>query len=364
MRRDRESEREGKTSEVILIQRHRSGRSASIDGCVSKICRLIQQLMPFSGYWRFCPVNISNDFWEGGLPALGLKTPVIRSTQRAAFSTRRSIFACMEYAPVFQLALRDRSNPSELRGPVLAPPCILQRPFGMAGLLQDVPSRVLAPHRIARLKSPGGLSFFSQPCPQCMGFIVRIAICVLLLGAILAWFEIRRWEEFEMRGVARVLFVFALFLATVSDARAEHELKRLQTACLISDLSGDAEKLGLTEEIVTSSVFVALKRDLPKLEVHRKCNNTEDGLIGISVAAMTVRNKSGGLVGHATHVSLSLRRNAMILSGQDLQTIGVTFAQVWNTDTLLVGKEDFAQQVIEVLKEFGIKFSAAYYRDN
>jgi hypothetical protein len=48
MRRDRESKREGKTSEAILIQCHRTGSSAGIDRCVSKICRLIQQLMPFS----------------------------------------------------------------------------------------------------------------------------------------------------------------------------------------------------------------------------------------------------------------------------------------------------------------------------
>jgi hypothetical protein len=34
-------------------------------------------------------------------------------------------------------------------GLVLAPPCILHRPFGMAGLLQGLPGRVLAPHRIA-----------------------------------------------------------------------------------------------------------------------------------------------------------------------------------------------------------------------
>jgi hypothetical protein len=103
---------------------------------------------------------------------------LIRSTQIAAFSTRRSIFACAEYAPVFQLALRDRCNPSAVRGPILAPPCILHRPFGIVGLLRGVPGRVLAPHRIARLRSPGRLLFLSQPRPRCKGFIVLILICV------------------------------------------------------------------------------------------------------------------------------------------------------------------------------------------
>ena len=44
-----------------------------------------------------------------------------------------------------------------MRGPVLVPPCIRQRPFGIAGAMHADPLRVLAPHLWAVLKSPGGL---------------------------------------------------------------------------------------------------------------------------------------------------------------------------------------------------------------
>jgi hypothetical protein len=43
--------------------------------------------------------------------------------------------------PCFQLAFRLRSSPSAVRGPVLIPPCIRQRPFGIAGALQGLPVR-------------------------------------------------------------------------------------------------------------------------------------------------------------------------------------------------------------------------------
>jgi hypothetical protein len=40
-----------------------------------------------------------------------------------------------------------RSNPSVVLGPVLVPPCIWHRPFGMAGARHAVPLRVRAPQR-------------------------------------------------------------------------------------------------------------------------------------------------------------------------------------------------------------------------
>src|SRR5690242_337548 len=39
-----------------------------------------------------------------------------------------------------------RCSPSAVRGPVLAPPCIRQRPFAIAWPLQTEPDRVRAPH--------------------------------------------------------------------------------------------------------------------------------------------------------------------------------------------------------------------------
>jgi hypothetical protein len=58
---------------------------------------------------------------------------------------------------------RSCANPSGVLGPVLAPPCIRQRPFRMVGPLQGAPCLVFAPHLGALLGSPGGFPFFSQP---------------------------------------------------------------------------------------------------------------------------------------------------------------------------------------------------------
>ena len=78
-------------------------------------------------------------------------------------SNLASRFAFAEYRPCFQLTSAERAKPASVRGPVLAPPCIRQRPLRMAGPLQGVPFRVLAPHRGAVLGSPVGLPFLSHP---------------------------------------------------------------------------------------------------------------------------------------------------------------------------------------------------------
>ena len=55
----------------------------------------------------------------------------------------------LERRPCFQCAAIDRALPSGVRGPVLLPPCNLQRVRPrMAGFWQGVPLRVLARHRL------------------------------------------------------------------------------------------------------------------------------------------------------------------------------------------------------------------------
>jgi hypothetical protein len=84
-----------------------------------------------------------------------------RSNCRTCLASRS---AAAEYKPCFQLARLERASPSAVRGPVLAPPCRRHRRLSrMAGQRHGVPFRVLAPHRGAALKSPGGLPFFSHP---------------------------------------------------------------------------------------------------------------------------------------------------------------------------------------------------------
>src|SRR5438128_1462100 len=59
----------------------------------------------------------------------------------------RSAIADAEYSPCFVVARRIRSIPSAVLGPVLRPPCSLQRPFRMAGDPHAPLRRFLAPHR-------------------------------------------------------------------------------------------------------------------------------------------------------------------------------------------------------------------------
>lgn len=85
------------------------------------------------------------------------------SDRRILAAARRRSAAAAERAPCFQLLRRDRSNPSGVFGPLLGPPCILQRPFAIAADLQGSPDLVRAPQRGAELGSPGGLPCRSQP---------------------------------------------------------------------------------------------------------------------------------------------------------------------------------------------------------
>ena len=80
-----------------------------------------------------------------------------------SLASRRRARTWAERAPCFQRARRLRASPAGVRGPVLRPPCIRQRPFGMAGWRQEPPQRVWAPHRGAARKSPERLPFFRLP---------------------------------------------------------------------------------------------------------------------------------------------------------------------------------------------------------
>jgi hypothetical protein len=76
----------------------------------------------------------------------------LRSTSRFAPVIRtRTIARILSISavrrPCVVRAFRMRSNPSDVRGPVLARPCILHFPQAIAGALQGMPVLVRAPHR-------------------------------------------------------------------------------------------------------------------------------------------------------------------------------------------------------------------------
>jgi hypothetical protein len=74
------------------------------------------------------------------------RTPAKRRILSAHRTCLFSSFSAKEYPPCFQFALRERSKPSAVRGPVLSPPCIRQRPLAIAGAWQAVCFLVFALH--------------------------------------------------------------------------------------------------------------------------------------------------------------------------------------------------------------------------
>jgi hypothetical protein len=56
--------------------------------------------------------------------------------------------------------------PASVRGPVLGPPCIRQRPLGIAAARHGAPDRVLAPQRGALPGLPVRFPLLSRPIPS------------------------------------------------------------------------------------------------------------------------------------------------------------------------------------------------------
>ena len=99
----------------------------------------------------------------------------------------------LDRRPCFVCAAMDLALPSGVRGPVLLPPCNLQRVRPpMAGFWQSVPRRVLAKHLV-----PG------QPGPKRVAMPVSISSAWLTLFTIYfrrsrGWaFDHRSWSPFE-----------------------------------------------------------------------------------------------------------------------------------------------------------------------
>ncbi len=62
-------------------------------------------------------------------------------------TARRKDSASAVLIPCHSLLARIRAKPSDVRGPVLGPPCIRQRPLGIGALRHECPARVRAPQQ-------------------------------------------------------------------------------------------------------------------------------------------------------------------------------------------------------------------------
>jgi hypothetical protein len=81
---------------------------------------------------------------------------------------RRAAWLSAVWKPCVVLAALILARPSGVRGPVLAPPCMRQRPLLIAGAWQGQPVRVFAPQRGARFRLRHGplrgCTAFSSAC--------------------------------------------------------------------------------------------------------------------------------------------------------------------------------------------------------
>ena len=87
----------------------------------------------------------------GGLYSFYVSLTITRIWRAIFEDSCRSAYVSLDRKPCFQLAKPQRSRPSEVRGPVLLPPCIRQRPLAIAGAWHGRSRRVTAPHRSAFL---------------------------------------------------------------------------------------------------------------------------------------------------------------------------------------------------------------------
>jgi hypothetical protein len=101
---------------------------------------------------------------------------ICRNNRIACVASRRASVKARDRRPCFQLATRLRSFPSGVRGPVLMPPCIRQRPFGIAGDWHRVRLRVSAPQR--------GLWCISVAV-LCTGYLAHIPLTPRVLRSLL-----------------------------------------------------------------------------------------------------------------------------------------------------------------------------------
>ncbi len=156
-----------------------------------------------------------------------------------------------------------------------------------------------------------------------------------------------------MRLLWSVCFLFVL--VPHSNAQELKDLRQVQI--IIENLKSERSKaIGLSEETLEAQTLVALKRDMPRLEV----NKTAASYIYVNIIAAESRAEYV-----AVCLSIEVKRPVKIMGDDYHSEIGSTLATVWDTAFLLGGgKEDMASRIREKISNLITDLAAAYYREN
>ena len=124
---------------------------------------------------------------------------------------------------------------------------------------------------------------------------------------------------------------------------------------VIQPLNKAEEGIGLDRESLKDQILVALKRDIPKLEIE---SSIQGSYIYLQItSAQTEPNRV------ATHVAVTLTRPVKIIGDDGSKT--EKFATVWEKGTLLYDTvQHMASRIRGEISQAMTAFAAQYYNDN
>jgi hypothetical protein len=127
------------------------------------------------------------------------------------------------------------------------------------------------------------------------------------------------------------------------------------TAIVIEVLDSDAKSLGLSEDSLKNQVFVALKRDVPKLRIAEEHSSA---YVYVNISVMACGS------GFASFVEVSLNRQVFLQDNLNPKSISI-WASVWNKRSTLTGPSStMAARINTEIANFLTDFAAQYYKDN
>jgi len=126
------------------------------------------------------------------------------------------------------------------------------------------------------------------------------------------------------------------------------------TSLVVEDTGQDGEQLFITSEHLHDALFVALKKQLPKLTVEDTCPDH----VYLSVTVRPIISVGGRSLAVAAFIILSVKRQARMMT-----TDKMGYATAWYVGKLLSApKEGIKAFVFGVLDEEITNFAAVYYK--